>query len=106
MSCVPESERVQSPCDTLFLPLAIFSAGVLSFTAHAAGASCDSLKSLDLKDTTITVAQTIPAGSFTQPGSSNNAPYKDLPEFCRVIATLKPTDDSDIKIEVWLPAKW
>ncbi len=30
--------------------------------------------------------------------------YKDLPAFCRVAATLKPTSDSDIKIEVWLPA--
>ena len=30
--------------------------------------------------------------------------FKDLPAFCRVAATLKPTDDSDIKIEVWLPA--
>ena len=27
-----------------------------------------------------------------------------LPPFCRVAATLKPTADSDIKIEVWLPA--
>jgi feruloyl esterase len=24
--------------------------------------------------------------------------------FCRVTATLKPTNDSDIKLEVWLPA--
>ena len=27
-----------------------------------------------------------------------------LPAFCRVAATIKPTPDSDIKIEVWLPA--
>jgi len=27
-----------------------------------------------------------------------------LPAFCRVAATLTPTSDSDIKIEVWLPA--
>jgi feruloyl esterase len=27
-----------------------------------------------------------------------------LPAFCRVAATLRPTNDSDIKIEVWLPA--
>ena len=25
------------------------------------------------------------------------------PAFCRVAATLKPTSDSDIKVEVWLP---
>ena len=27
-----------------------------------------------------------------------------LPAFCRVAATLKPSSDSDIKVEVWLPA--
>lgn len=30
--------------------------------------------------------------------------FKTLPEFCRVAATLKPTSDSEIKIEVWMPA--
>jgi hypothetical protein len=31
---------------------------------------------------------------------------KDLPEFCRIAAVSKPTQDSEIKIEVWMPAKW
>jgi feruloyl esterase len=30
--------------------------------------------------------------------------YSRLPAFCRVAATLTPTSDSDIKIEVWMPA--
>ena len=30
---------------------------------------------------------------------------KSLPAFCRVAATLRPSKDSDIKIEVWLPAE-
>ena len=30
--------------------------------------------------------------------------YANLPAFCRVAATLKPSSDSEIKIEVWLPA--
>jgi feruloyl esterase len=29
--------------------------------------------------------------------------YTDLPAFCRVQAVAKPTDDSEIRIEVWLP---
>src|SRR5262249_10291957 len=29
---------------------------------------------------------------------------RGLPAFCRVSATLKPSPDSDIKIEVWMPA--
>jgi hypothetical protein len=30
--------------------------------------------------------------------------YKQLPAFCHVTALAKPTTDSDIRIEVWLPA--
>jgi feruloyl esterase len=29
--------------------------------------------------------------------------YKGLPAFCRVAAVAKPTADSDIKLEIWLP---
>ena len=52
------------------------------------------------------MAQSVAAGAFTVPaGGRGAAPrYDDLPAFCRVAATLKPTADSDIKIEVWLPA--
>src|SRR5579864_3486266 len=78
--------------------------------APAFAASCDSLTSLALPDTTITMAQVVPAGEFVPPGAgqgqkkgSARNPYKDLPEFCRVTATLKPSSDSDIKVEFWLP---
>ena len=33
-------------------------------------------------------------------------PYRDLPAFCRVALTVKPTSDSAINVEVWLPAAW
>jgi feruloyl esterase len=71
---------------------------------------CDSLAALALKDTIISMAQVVPAGQFSAPGLRQTAgrganPYTDLSEFCRVAATLKPTSDSDIKMEVWLPAK-
>ena len=36
-------------------------------------------------------------------GRDISALYKTLPAFCRVVAEAKPTADSDIKIEVWLP---
>jgi len=65
-------------------------------------ASCESLASLALPDTTITMAQVVAAGSFSAPGARE--PYKDLPEFCRVAATIRPSSDSDIKVEIWLPA--
>src|SRR5579862_242243 len=78
--------------------------------ARASAASCESLATLALKDATITLAQSVPAGQFSPPGERPGAgrggnPYKDLAEFCRVAATLKPSSDSDINVEVWLPAK-
>jgi len=71
----------------------------------AAGrASCDSLARLNLPDTTITSAQEVAAGQFIPPGASAPpASVKNLPAFCRVQATIKPAQDSEIKIEVWLP---
>jgi feruloyl esterase len=72
-------------------------------------ATCGSLASLALPNTTITLAQPVAAGEFAPPGGTAGGPppvvaFNDLPAFCRVAATLKPTTDSDIKIEVWLPA--
>jgi feruloyl esterase len=72
----------------------------------AAAATCDALVALALKDAKVTLAQVVPAGQFTPPGGGaarGPNPFKDLPDFCRVAATLTPTSDSDIKVEVWLP---
>lgn len=90
--------------------------------AHAAESadSCARLVSLALPDATITAAQTVQAGRYTMPespltrlgalsgmnvaGRAKDAPN---PTFCRIAATLKPSSDSDIKVEVWLPlAGW
>jgi feruloyl esterase len=73
----------------------------------AAGSSCDSLSKLPLEHATVTLAEVVPAGGFRAPGNGastqNAAQFAELPSFCRVAATLKPSVDSDIKIEVWLP---
>jgi feruloyl esterase len=71
--------------------------------AFAAQASCDSLKQLKLPDTTITAVENVPAGGFSPAGGRGAPAYRGLPAFCRVSATLAPTSDSDIKVEVWLP---
>jgi feruloyl esterase len=68
---------------------------------QAAGATCESLASLKLPETTITAAQSIPAGTYTAP---NGQVFTNMPAFCRVAATLTPTSDSDIRIEIWMPA--
>ncbi len=74
----------------------------------APAADCQSLMDLHLPNTTITLAQTVAAGTFKPPaggggpGTSATA-FGSLPEFCRVAGTIKPTSDSDIRFEVWMP---
>jgi feruloyl esterase len=73
--------------------------------------SCDALAKLALSKVQITSAQMVAAGAFKPP--ANETPwlrgepsfYKQLPAFCRVTAVARPSSDSDIKLEVWLPAK-
>src|SRR3977135_3204272 len=64
---------------------------------------CTNLQSLQLQDTTITSATDNTTGVFVVPGSNPPTTITGLPAFCRVTATLTPTSDSNIKVEVWLP---
>jgi feruloyl esterase len=105
-----------------FTRLTVFTAAVLTCSsaardwsradrAIAAGASCESLASASLTNATVTSAATVAAGAFAPPGGAGRGnaaqQYAALPSFCRVTATLKPSSDSDIKIEAWLPtAGW
>ena len=75
--------------------------------AHAVdAAACASLTSLKLPNATITSAQAVPAGHFKPPSGAAEG-FADLPAFCRVELTIKPSSDSDIKSETWLPlAGW
>lgn len=89
------------------MTLAVLFAAMTFVTRSVNAATCESLAALSLPDTTITLAQTVPAGTFTAPGSTAaqaNPSLTNLPAFCRVTATLRPSSDSDIKVEVWLPA--
>jgi feruloyl esterase len=55
------------------------------------------------------LAESVAPGAFSVPITTRQwtqeeiASFKRLPAFCRVAATLKPSQDSDIKIEVWMP---
>src|SRR3954468_11851772 len=72
------------------------------------GDACGRLSSLTVPNATITLAAAVEAGGFTPPeGDAGARAMRALPAFCRVAATLRPSADSDIKIEVWLPiAGW
>ena len=68
---------------------------------------CKDLVSFSLPGVTIDAAELVAAGAFVPPGESagNAQMYQSLPEFCRVELSLTPTSDSDIKMELWLPAE-
>ncbi|HMH05360.1 MAG TPA: tannase/feruloyl esterase family alpha/beta hydrolase [Terriglobales bacterium] len=69
--------------------------------------SCAELATLKLEHTTVSV-QPVAAGGFTVPAGAQDSPdsagYTSVPAFCRVMADIRPSKDSDIKVEVWMPA--
>ena len=121
-------ETLVSVPKQLWRLVAAYGVGVLltvpAYSQTAAPAvSCESLAKLALPDTTITMAQPVAAGEFKLPQRGGGpggqaepaapaggqptgmAPVSQAshPAFCRVAATLKPSIDSNIKVEVWLP---
>jgi len=92
--------------------LSLGSLGLLCSTmaSPAAAADCAGLARMALANGKITAAEVVAPGAFRQPAAPGGPPpgvgggaYADLPEFCRVQATLAPSSDSNIKVEVWLP---
>ncbi len=76
-------------------------------TLSAQADRCADLRQTRLPGVTITASDRVAAGAFTPPTpapAAAAARYAALPEFCRVQATLAPSSDSEIRIEVWLPA--
>src|SRR5881409_2723482 len=113
------------------LTAALFgTAALVCAPSRADAASCESLSSASLPNVTITLANMVDAGSFVQfpaglrpapaappaaaapagrgRGAAPASPFADLPAFCRVMATLMPSTDSEIRMELWMPvaASW
>jgi hypothetical protein len=61
---------------------------------------CERLAQLSLPQVAITVAESRAPGAFTP---AIGTPIPNLPAFCRVAGSIKPTADSDIRFEVWMP---
>jgi feruloyl esterase len=78
-------------------------------TPALAADKCADLVSLKLADGKITSASIVEKGKFQPPGGGMmGGPggmnvFENTPAFCRIQATLTPTPDSDIKVEVWMP---
>lgn len=91
------SSRFVAAYSTMLI-LAASSAMPSSLYAQA----CESLSKLSSSTNLITLAKSVGAGEFRYGATAKSLP--NLPAFCRVVATLKPTSDSVIGTEVWLPA--
>lgn len=74
--------------------------GAPATQAATAGTACPNLAALTIPNVTIRSAAAVPAGGFTPPGANGVLTH---PAFCRVEATARPTSDSEIKFEVWIP---
>lgn len=79
--------------------IALFVATAAS--SQASAATCEDLAGFAIPNGIVTAAQTVNGGSFAPPDGT--ATQTNLPAFCRVAATLTPTSDSSIRVEVWMP---
>jgi hypothetical protein len=85
--------------------------GILFFVLSAAitATPCENLTNLQLSDTTITSAAVVPEGPPPRiegfRGFPGRPPRADIPAHCRVQLDLRPTSDSLIKMELWLPTE-
>jgi hypothetical protein len=82
-------------------PISTVLAVLLISAIPACATTCSDLASLKLPQTTIQVAESIPAGTYTAP---DGQVFPNMPAFCRVVASLTPVSDSEIGIEIWMPA--
>ena len=86
----------------------------------AAGTStnCEAIRTMSTPTTIVMSAESVPAGLFTTPVAQpappparGNAPAaaaprpEPIPAHCRVKLTLKPTSDSNIYSELWMPTE-
>ena len=78
---------------------------LLPSLAMRAQQPCESLASLKLQRATVTSAIALPEGPVPE-AASPNTPPPTAPARCVVKAIARPSLDSEIKFEVWLPVRW
>ena len=80
----------------------VLAGGCLGASLPAAAERCADLVRLTIETVTITAAEARAAGALEQ----DFGPDLDVASHCRVAAVLRPTDDSHIEMELWLPDDW
>lgn len=81
-------------------------AAVLAQTLTAEQA-CESLAQVKLSGAVVTSATAVPSGTLPMTDASANTTARTVPARCVVKGVARPTSDSEIRFEVWLPvANW
>lgn len=80
-----------------------------SASPESSASACEALTQLALPEAQVLSARLVAAGKFFGPPSRSSegealGSFQNLPAFCRVEARATPSADSDIRIEIWLPA--
>jgi feruloyl esterase len=75
---------------------------ILFLAAFAENTPCEGLKSMSVPNTTITASEYVAAG---QQRNARGAQVGEVPAHCRVSAILKPSADSHIEMELWMPVE-
>ncbi len=73
---------------------------VLGVSAQTGGNFLQDIISLKLTGVTITAVEDVPSENFTPPGGKK---LTNLPAFIRIAFTSKPTPESNIQCEIWMP---
>jgi Tannase and feruloyl esterase len=91
---------------TAFLLILLGACAVSTASGQAgvdAKQACAQLEKLGLVQAEIVGASAVEPGALDLKQEHPDPVFKKLPAFCRVIAVSRPSADSNIKIEVWLP---
>ncbi|MCL2430507.1 MAG: tannase/feruloyl esterase family alpha/beta hydrolase [Alphaproteobacteria bacterium] len=93
---------------------ALASAAVAGATTARADDCMQLAANFHRPNTTITLAQTVPAGTFVPPAPpieiipglpvAGPVSLPGLPQFCRIAGFTTPTSDSHIQFELWIPS--
>jgi feruloyl esterase len=84
----------------MVVAIALSALSSLSYLSPARAVDCEGLKSTIIPNTTIISAEAVPAGDLT---TADKVTRKNMPAFCRVVASVKDAPDSDIRVELWMP---
>ena len=75
--------------------------GRAALASASAPTPCEQLAAVKLENTTIASAERVTGGVFTPPTVRDS--LTNLPPFCRVTGEIRPTSDSQIAFELWMP---